>query len=411
MRVCVTTEQRFERTPDGRIWALSTFRYDFWLRYLEVFDEVLVFARVQDVQSPSSTQEVSGPGLSFAPLPYYVGAKGYFLSAPRILQKMRATISPEDAMILRLPSLMSCGFDKYLRLKKRPYGVEVRGDPYDVFASDAIGVPNLPMLNVSQLAGSFFAHDLASQCFHACAAAYVTETFLQRRYPSGPNTFSTHYSSIKIGDEAYVETHKAFAPKPKGEPYVLATMGSLEQMYKAPDIFIEAVSTCIHSMDLNLKVLFMGSGKHMDEMKAYAKHKGIEKEFQFLGHLNGGDAVRAQLDKADLFVLPSRTEGLPRAMIEAMARGLPCIGTTVGGIPELIPEEDRVPVDDAPALARKIKAFLTSPERMVHTAERNLKKSREYHTDILSQRRRDMYQHVKETTLDWIRNKKTSFFS
>lgn len=411
MRVCVTTEQRFERTPDGKIWALSTFQYDFWLRYLEVFDEILVLARVNDVAWPSTDQEVSGPNLSFAALPYYIGGKGYLFSAPHILRRMREVISPEDAIIIRLPSLMASGFDKYLRLKKRPYGVEVRGDPHDVFASNSIGIPEIPLIDVGKWLGVFFGRDMASTCYHACAAAYVTETFLQKRYPPGPKTFSTHYSSIKIGDEAYVDVHKTFTPKPKGEPYTLATMGSLEQMYKAPDIFIEAVSTCIHSMGLDIRVLFMGSGKHMDEMKAYAKHKGIEKEFQFLGHLNGGDAVRAQLDKADLFVLPSRTEGLPRAMIEAMARGLPCIGTTVGGIPELIPEEDRVPADDAPALARKIKAFLTNPKRMIHTAERNLKKSREYHTDILSQRRRDMYQHVKETTLDWMQNKKTSFFS
>ena len=84
----------------------------------------------------------------------------------------------------------------------------------------------------------------------------------------------------------------------------------------------------------------------------------------FLGQLPAGEMVRAQLDKADLFILPSKTEGLPRALVEAMARALPCIGTTVGGIPELLPSEDLVPPGDVKALAETIEDVLRRPERL-----------------------------------------------
>ena len=411
MRVCVTTEQRFARTPDGRIWALSTFRHDFWLRYLEVFDEVKVLARICDVEEiPEGERRSDGPGVSFAPIPYYVGGKDYVMKAPKVLASLRGSISRDEAIILRLPSLMAFGFDKYLRFKGHPYGAEVRGDSYDVFVSGSIGLPELPFVPLGEIVGRFFSYDMRLICRHACAAAYVTQTALQERYPPGPETYQTYYSSIEIGDEAYVEHPRDFVPKSQEDPYVLTTMGSLEQMYKAPDVFIDAVSECIHSMGLNIRVLFMGSGKHLQEMKERAKSKGIEQEFQFLGHISGASAVREQVDKADLFVLPSRTEGLPRAMIEAMARGLPCIGTTIGGIPELLPNEDRIPVDDAHALAKKLQELLTDPQRMNTTAERNLKKSHEYHTDVLSKRRRDMYQHIKDTTLTWQQQKKRIFF-
>jgi glycosyltransferase involved in cell wall biosynthesis len=108
--------------------------------------------------------------------------------------------------------------------------------------------------------------------------------------------------------------------------------------------------------------------------------------------------VRAELDAADLFALPSRQEGLPRAMVEAMARGLPCLGSTVGGIPELLPAEDMVPPGDARALARKIREMVTAPGRMALMSARNLEKARGYREEALAGRRQAFYRHVREMT-------------
>jgi glycosyltransferase involved in cell wall biosynthesis len=122
----------------------------------------------------------------------------------------------------------------------------------------------------------------------------------------------------------------------------------------------------------------------------------------FLGELPAGEAVRAELDRADLFVLPSRTEGLPRAMLEAMARALPCLGSTVGGIPELLPPEDMVSPGDVTALARKIREVLADPPRMSRMSARNLEKAQAYREEILQERRVAFYQHVKEKTEAWL---------
>jgi len=106
-----------------------------------------------------------------------------------------------------------------------------------------------------------------------------------------------------------------------------------------------------------------------------------------------------------LFVLPSRTEGLPRAMIEAMARGLPCVGSAVNGIPELLPVEDMVPPNDVPALAEKIREVLTNPERMAQMSARNLDKAREYADNVLYERRTAFYQHLKAETEAWLKTR------
>jgi len=111
--------------------------------------------------------------------------------------------------------------------------------------------------------------------------------------------------------------------------------------------------------------------------------------------------VRDQLDQADLFVLPSRQEGVSRATIEAMARSLPCIATTIGGTSELLPPEDRVPPGDVPALAQRIRQVVTNPERMARMSARNLEKAKEYREKALRERWTAFYRHVRERTEAW----------
>ena len=66
------------------------------------------------------------------------------------------------------------------------------------------------------------------------------------------------------------------------------------------------------------------------------------------------------LDTCDIYVQPSLQEGLPRALIEAMSRGCPCIGARTAGIPELLPEECLTPRGSAGAIAGAVSAMLRS---------------------------------------------------
>ena len=73
-------------------------------------------------------------------------------------------------------------------------------------------------------------------------------------------------------------------------------------------------------------------------------------------------------------------------MIEAMARALPCIGSTVGGIPELLPAEDMVPPGDADGLARKISEIVSDSQRMQRMSARNLARAGDFQEDVLRER-------------------------
>ena len=166
-------------------------------------------------------------------------------------------------------------------------------------------------------------------------------------------------------------------------------------------MLIDAFATCQARIDAELVIV--GSGRYQHKLEERANAHRIGDCVHFSGQLTNPVDVRSELDRADLFVLPSRVEGLPRAMIEAMARGLPCIGSSVGGIPELLPPEDIVPPGDVPALASKITQVLQQPTRMQQMSARNLIKAGEYKDDVLNARRREFYQFLRNRTEGWLK--------
>jgi glycosyltransferase involved in cell wall biosynthesis len=411
MRVAVASEVRLEMAPDGTVWAAGV-PASFWSRYLDVFNEVRVVARMKHVEEPShGLVRSSGSAISFVEVPHYLGPWQYVRAAKRVHLALREAVGRTDAVILRIGSLVGSLLERQVAVDGRPYGVEVVGDPDDVFGPGGIEHPLRRGLRW------WFTREQKRLCNSACAVAYVTEYTLQRKYPCpafavgvsdveigrspglpGEAQLATHYSSLdlKEGDFAVARTRAA-----RGRPSRLVTVGSLSQSYKGTDVLLKAVARSLAGgLDISLAVI--GDGGLRATFERQAEALGLGDRVTFLGSLSPDD-VRAHLDQSDVFVLPSRTEGLPRAMIEAMARGLPCIGSAVGGIPELLRSDDLFPPNDVESLATKIRDVVTDQPRMVEMARRNLVKASEFHADVLRPLRRTFYEHLRLRTEEWLR--------
>jgi glycosyltransferase involved in cell wall biosynthesis len=398
MNVVVALEHRFDRTPDGVVWTLTQFPNSFWKRYLEVFDHVRVVARVREVSSVSSDfKRADGEGVSFAAIPYYIGPWQYLLKARQVKQVAINAVSAEDAVILRVSSQIAWCIQPMLHRIGHPYALEVVADPYDVFAPGAI---KHPLRSVFRW---WYLLELKHECTEAIASSYVTEYALQRRYPIRNGAFSTHYSSVELPSQTLRNEPRSFAKR--RQQFTLIYVGTLAQLYKAPNILIDAVAVCVRQ-GLDLKLIMIGDGKHKLELEEQAKALGLGERVSLLGQLPAGAAIRDRFDQADLFILPSYQEGLPRAMIEAMARALPCIGSTVGGIPELLPTEDMVLPGNVAALVSKIREVVTDPERMSCMSARNLEKAKDYTEEVLRERRITFYSYVRERTEAWLKKQK-----
>jgi glycosyltransferase involved in cell wall biosynthesis len=393
--VIVTLEQRFLRTPDGAVWTQAQCLYSFWGPYLCVFDQVRPVARVLDVpRVPPDWQRADGPGVSIVAVPYYIGPWQYLRCKRQVWRTSQAAVRSTDAVILRGGAPIADAVERLLYQTRRPFGLEVLGDPYEALAPGAVQLPFRPFFRW------WFTRELQRHCRHACAAAYVTRRTLQERYPCAGRV-------VCCSDVVLPESVFAAAPRPArpaATAFTLVMVGSLEQLYKAPHILIDAVAECVRG-GLDLQLVMIGDGKHRLELKVQAASLGLGSRVRFLGQLTAGTPVREQLNRADLFILPSFTEGLPRAMLEAMARGLPCLGSTAGGMPELLPPEDLVPPGDRRALAVKIREVLKDPHRLARMSARNLAAAQQYDEKTLRQQRIDFYRYVREQTQVWLESR------
>lgn len=389
MNLYFFTEARFDRI-DGVIWTSPGFSMDLWQRYLPFFDRIYVVGRVRRIDSVRGDNIVrlESDSVSVVDLPYYVGAVGFIRSRREIEKIIGGLVHPGDAYLCRVPGNIGTIAGSCLKKRQIPYGLEIVGDPWESLSRRALNSPAAPVL---QLIGRNRLRRLAE---HASAALYVTEHILQERYPVPSGRFTVSASNVILKDENYSDSPQPVRQNLRNGTIRLLAVGSLAQLYKAPDVVLRAMSL-LRERGCRVRLTWFGDGKYREPMERLAVHLGLAGSVDFAGSVKP-DAIRRQYGETDIFVHVSRTEGLPRALIEAMAYGLPCIGSDVGGIPELIGPDAIVKPGDAPGLADKIEWLADHPDMMRDLGRINWEKAREYHNDILTVNRNRFYRKIAE---------------
>ena len=168
-------------------------------------------------------------------------------------------------------------------------------------------------------------------------------------------------NGVPFGDRAPAATLSALRKSLDIEQHhsVVGTVGSLYPV-KGQKYLIDAAPSILARFPRTV-FLIVGQGGLREELEAHAARLGVAAYLLFLGHR---EDVHDLLSICDIFVLPSLSEGMPLALLEAMATGLPAIATHVGGVTEVLEDQKTgllVRPGDSGALADTIMTLLENP--------------------------------------------------
>ncbi|MEW9103964.1 glycosyltransferase family 4 protein [Paenibacillus sp.] len=367
------------------------FDYTVWQRYLNVFDEVTVATRVKqlgDKEKPANTKLSSGERVMFQAVPNLSNPIAQFQNRALARHALKECLLASDALIARLPSETGVVAIQLAKRLGKPWAVEVVGHAWDA------------LWNYGTWQGKVYAPIMTWRTKQlvkrAPFALYVTEHFLQSHYPCRGRT--THCSNVEIPIPAVEQVAKQFTAGSK-DVVRIGLVGSMATRYKGIHTALHALASLKDELRFEFRIL--GEGDPVP-WKALCEELGIIDRVHFYSPLPSGTAVFEWLDALDMYMQPSLQEGLPRALIEAMSRGLPAIGSTAGGIPELLPEKWIFPAGDVSALASRLRRMIRETGERSEAARVNYETAQRYAKEALDQRRSDFWQEFRDYALSGV---------
>lgn len=354
-------------------------------RYLVTVDKLYVLIRVEKINSTYQELHLScikDTRIEFIPLPNYLS--GFKMFDRELKNTVKEMVRKADLFFLRLPSYICylIGSECYRQNKK--YLIENGGCSWDSYWNHSI--------KGKILAPYMFFHQ--RQCIaRASFASYVTEKWLQKRYPCKCPAIVASNVYLPESDEQTLHNRiNRIQSYGKNHCFIIGTSAKIDVRYKGQEYVIKALRI-LKDKGYNIKYELIGAGEP-DFLLGVAKSAGVSELVEFKGILLH-DEVLEWLDNVDIYAQPSKQEGLPRAMIEAMSRACPCIGSTTAGIPELIDNNLVFENGDVAAIAAIIEYLINNGfERYV---KRNFDKSKEFNIDILNNRRNQLYLQYKNS--------------
>lgn len=387
MRALVLLELHFYKDKNGEYWSKRLIDYEYLDRYLSVFEEISVCARISFIEDNDGTLlKLSGPKVSFVELPDTQGVKET-LKAFHITKKIfQKALRSHDAVIVRAPSMMTMLLYREIKKSGIPFSVDVALSGMNMFPGSGM---------VYHILNCCVDKYLKKICMEANGVSYVTEYVLQNSYPckamiepNNKNYFTGAFSTIEMNDEHYYRQNWDINVQP--QKFILIHSGFMDDNRKCQDYVLKVIKNVV-DRGYNVEMRFIGDGALRPKYEEMAETLGIRDKCVFCGLIRNKMTLLEELRKSHLFIFPTKAEGLPRSVLEAMAQGLPCVSSPVDGVPELLPDKYLVNWWDVDGFTEKVCSLLSNWPDMVEQSERNYQKSLEYHNDILKGKRHEFY--------------------
>ncbi|AOY75603.1 glycosyltransferase [Clostridium formicaceticum] len=300
-----------------------------------------------------------------------------------IREKIKERIQQSDYIVIRMPSILGIYAAKWAKKYRKPYLTEVVGCAWDAIANK--GIRHFP----EALVVMYLMKKIVADSKYV---VYVTEEFLQRRYPTKGKTIACSNVTLEsVAQDDLIERLKKIENIDFRNKIVLGTCATIDVVYKGQEDVIKAIAI-LKREGYDIKYQLVGGGSK-EYLKKNAIENGVLDQIEFIGSLKHEDVFK-WLDNIDIYVHPSKQEGLSRAIIEAMSKGCPIFGADAGGIHEQIDDQfifEKGNVNDICSIFKQFNIDI-----MKEQAIKNHEKSKQYLKKILYSRRESFFKNFIE---------------
>lgn len=353
--ILVSLEHRFYRS-NGIVYTKLAFDQYYWSTYLEEFEKVFVYARIEEVETITSDyKRADTSNVEFIACPYYVGVLEFIRNVPKIMHRSFLVATAHDSFILRSGNV-SNSLWIWLFILRKGYAREFPGD-IEQGVRGFVSATGAKRLFVALLA-KLLDRIARFQAKKALSCAYVSES-VRALYPARAKDKEFVFSGVMLPPAQFRKLNYQIVSTVN-----ILSVGRLEHE-KGHRYLIQAVAELNQAPDSDRKftLCIVGDGTRKEELQNMCHRLGVSAEFK--GAVVDRDALFKIMAEADVSVLPSETEGMPRSLIECLSLGVPSLGSEVGGIPELLESRFMFKPSDPKEIVTAIERIirLTSEDR------------------------------------------------
>ncbi|MDV2684410.1 glycosyltransferase family 4 protein [Alkalihalophilus lindianensis] len=349
------------------------FDEEFFNRYLSIFDKMAVIGREYNFKISSGDKaEKVQPDIEFLTI---LDLKQ--LKNKDIRDMINQKIKNSDYLVIRVPSILGLYAVRMAQQYKKPYLIEVVGCPWDAIANKGL-TKIIPAAAITHLTKKAIRTSKYT--------VYVTEEFLERRYPTNGKYIACSNVTLNSVDDNFLSKRLEQIDKLEPNKIILGTCATVDVIYKGQQDVIAAIAK-LKDEGYYIEYQLVGGGD-TSYLKSIAQKYGVAEQVEFVGSLKHEDVFK-WLEQIDIYVHPSKQEGLSRAIIEAMSKGCPIFGADAGGIHELIDDDYIFDKGNIQQIYDIFKSF--NQKTMKEQAEENQKNSKKYLKSVLYKRRNGFF--------------------
>ncbi|WP_075618327.1 glycosyltransferase [Paenisporosarcina indica] len=366
MRITIVSEQRFFVDKNNNYYTTAP---DFFDKIADLYGEKLTILNlVGRVVYTDNIEQLFKIGIN-SKLNYYSidnfnGIKDFMKKLINISLSLQKIIFKSDVVILKLPFLTSIPAFVFCKIYRKIIVSQIVGDPQETLNSIS-GNKKVGKLAFLVMKFIIINSDIR----------FAVSSYLSKKYGS-------KNKKIKISNESSLLQEHFSPPVMKQilSPIKILFVGRISKE-KGINLLIEAFNIVKEKYDLNLTII--GDGPQITELKELCIKLNIMNLIEFKGKIAYGDTLLKEYREADIFVLPSYSEGLGKVVLEAMANSTNVIASNVGGLPDIVRNNETgllFKVGQVNDLVEKIEYYLENPKEMQKMKEIAYKFVKENHS-------------------------------